>query len=161
MNTNITNIITKNSTMANLAEVFAGAKKAGRAPAVAYLERSSELIIEADGIRIYANGYATVNGKAFWVLDYIKGMPAAAMELPWLALIETARHIGEPYEKNDAVEMAVRALPVQQKNTIIMFYHWGSSFRTIADMDLCSVDTAFLNFTRAIQAIQKQIGGEA
>ena len=160
MNTNITTI-TRNSTMANLAEVFAGAKKAGRAPAVSYLEKKMEAVIEVDGIRIYANGYAAVNGKAFWVLDYIKGMPAGAMELPWLALIETAGHIGEPYEKNDAVEMAVRALPVQQKNTIIMFYHWGFSFRTIADLDLCSVDRAFLNFTRAIQAIQKQIGGEA
>lgn len=160
MNTNITNIITKNSTMAKLAEIFAGAEKAGRAPVVSYLEKSSEPVIEADGIRVYTNGYAAVNGKAFWVLDYIKGMPAAAMELPWLALIETARHIGEPYEKNDAVEMAVRALPVQQKNTVIMFYHWGSSFRTIAEMDLCSVDRAFQNFTRAIWTIQKQIGGE-
>jgi len=152
-----TNLITNHSAMEELAATFAGAKKAGRAPTASYLARSAELIIEADGVSIYNNGYAEVGGKTFWVLDYLDRLPEAAKKLPWLGLIQTARHIGTPYEKNDVVEMAVRALPVEQKNTVIMFYHWGIPLKAIAGMDFCTPEQSYLRLTKAIQAVQKAL----
>ena len=162
MNTNliITTNITNHSTMEELAATFAGAKKAGRAPTASYLARSAELIIEADGVSVYNNGYAEISGKTFWVLDYLDRLPEAAKKLPWLGLIQTARHIGKPYEKNDVVEMAVRALPVEQKNTVIMFYHWGSSLRSIASMDFCTPEQSYLRLAKGIWAVQKALEAE-
>ena len=55
------------------------------------------------------------------------------------------------------VEMAVRALPVEQKNTVIMFYHWGSSLRSIAGMDFCTPEQSYLRLARGIQAVQKAL----
>lgn len=157
MNTNIIINITNHSTMEELAATFAGAKKAGRAPTASYLAKSAELVIKADGVSIYNNGYAEIGGKTFWVLDYLDRLPEAAKKLPWLGLIQTARHIGKPYEKNDVVEMAVRALPVEQKNTVIMFYHWGSSLRSIAGMDFCTPEQSYLRLAKGIWAVQKAL----
>ena len=154
--TEITNITT-HSTMEELEATFAGAKKAGRVPTASYLAKSAELVIKADGVSVYNNGYAEIGGKTFWVLDYLDRLPEAAKKLPWLGLIHTARHIGKPYEKNDVVEMAVRALPVEQKNTVIMFYHWGSSLRSIAGMDFCTPEQSYLRLARGIQAVQKAL----
>ena len=149
--------ITPNSTMEELTSAFAGAKKAGRAPTATYLKKSAQLIIAADGIDIYNNGYAEIGGKTFWVLDYLGRLPEEALRLPWLGLIQTARHIGKPYEKNDVVEMTVRGLPVPQKNTVIMFYHWGCSLKTIAGMDFCSVAETYQNLARGILTVQKAL----
>ena len=162
MVTSVTNITT-HSTMEELANLFAGAKKAGRTPTAAYLKKSAELVIIADGVSIYNNGYAEIGGKTFWVLDYLDRLPEESLKLPWLGLIQTARHIGKPYEKNDVVETAVRALPVEQKNTAIMFYHWGSSLRSIASMELCTVEQAYLRLEKAVLAVQKALeaSGEA
>lgn len=152
-----TNLITTHSTMEELEGIFAGAKKAGRAPTASYLAKSAELVIKADGVSIYNNGYAEIGDKTFWVLDYLDRLPEAAKKLPWLGLIQTARHIGKPYEKNDVVEMAVRALPVEQKNTVIMFYHWGSSLRSIAGMDFCTPEQSYLRLAKGIWAVQKAL----
>ena len=154
------NIITNHSTMEELAATFAGAEKAGRAPTAAFLKKSAELVITANGVSIYNNGYAEIGGKTFWALDYLDRLPEAAKKFPWLGLIQTARHIGTPYEKNDVVEMTVRALPVEQKNTVIMFYHWGNSLRSIAGMDFCTLEQSYLRLAKAIQAVQKALEAE-
>lgn len=158
MNTSIN--ITNHSTMEELTATFAGAQKAGRAPTASYLAKSAELITAANGFSVYDNGYAEIGGKTFWVLDYLDRLPEAAKKLPWLGLIQTARHIGTPYEKNNVVEMAVRALPVQQKNTVIMFYHWGSSLRSIAGMDFCTPEQSYLRLAKAIRTVQKALEEE-